>query len=51
MWNLHASHVNCSRMKTLYSLIESPFPPDFNALYQNQRGRKIKGAGLEYLCA
>ena len=23
-----------TNMKTLYSLIESPFPPDFNALYQ-----------------
>lgn len=26
--------VNCSPMQTLYSLIETPFPPDFSALYQ-----------------
>lgn len=25
---------NGNRMKTLYSLIESPFPPDFSALYR-----------------
>ncbi|MGB9130289.1 MAG: hypothetical protein WCB97_11615 [Thiobacillus sp.] len=28
-------HVNGSSMKTLFSLIESPFHPDFSALYQN----------------
>lgn len=27
-------HVNGRSMQTLFSLIESPFPPDFNALYQ-----------------
>ena len=26
-------HINGSSMQTLFSLIESPFPPDFNALY------------------
>jgi hypothetical protein len=29
-----SAHVNGSSMQTLFSLIESPFPPDFNALYQ-----------------
>ena len=29
-----SSYVNGSRMTTLYSLIESPFHPDFGALYQ-----------------
>jgi len=28
------SDVNARSMPTLFSLIESPFPPDFNALYQ-----------------
>jgi hypothetical protein len=29
-----SAYVNGSSMKTLFSLIESPFPPDFSALYQ-----------------
>jgi hypothetical protein len=29
-----STHLNGSSMKTLFSLIESPFPPDFSALYQ-----------------
>lgn len=30
------THVNGHRMQTLFSLIESPFSPDFSALYQRQ---------------
>ena len=29
-----STHINDSSMQTLFSLIESPFPPDFSALYQ-----------------
>lgn len=29
-----SAHVNARSMQTLFSLIESPFPPDFSALYQ-----------------
>jgi len=29
-----SADVNGNSMKTLFSLIESPFPPDFSALYQ-----------------
>ena len=29
-----SAHVNGHSMQTLFSLIESPFPPDFSALYQ-----------------
>jgi hypothetical protein len=29
-----SASVNCSLMQTLFSLIESPFHPDFSALYQ-----------------
>ena len=29
-----SAHLNCGSMQTLFSLIESPFHPDFSALYQ-----------------